>query len=66
MKLKDFVVNQGWAIGFAEVRRAVSAGCVFVNSKQAVSADDTVQQGDTIWYGKHKVAVVKEVPTNEV
>ncbi len=59
MKIKEFVVKQGWAIGFAEVRRTISAKCVYINDKLVKSADEEVYYGDTVWYGKHKVAEVK-------
>ena len=66
MTLKEFIVKQGWAIGFAEVRRAVSAKCVHINDKLAKSADEEVYYGDTIWYGIHKVAMVEESWANEM
>ena len=61
MKLKEFCVQQGWAIGFAEVRRAVSAGSIFINDLKADSADELVTEGDVVKFGKRKEATVEEI-----
>ena len=60
MKVKEFVVKQGWAIGYAEVRRAIASKSVLVNGLPAISAEIRLKPGDKVQFGKHKFATVEE------
>lgn len=57
MTLKEFCIKQGWAIGFAEVRRAISSNAITVNSAVACDADMIMQNGDIVTFGKKREAV---------
>ncbi len=60
MTLKEFIVNSGWAIGYAEVRRAISHGAVLVNFELPKNENITLSIGDVVSYGKKRQAVVDE------
>ena len=57
MKIKEFFIHQGWAIGFAEVRRYLDSGKVFLNGYGLTSVDDNLilHDGDSIQFGKREV-----------
>ena len=57
MTLKEFCVKQGWAIGFAEVRRAISSNAITVNGAVVYDADMIMQNGDIVTFGKRQEAV---------
>lgn len=57
MTLKEFCIKQGWAIGFAEVRRAISSNAITINGAVACDADMNIQNGDIITFGKKRKAV---------
>lgn len=52
ISLKEAMVHGELAIGFAEVRRYVSAGAVYVNGNLATDAEQLVEPGDRIVLGK--------------
>ena len=52
MTLKEFIVNNGWAIGYAEVRRAILHGAVFVNSELPEDENVVLSNGDVVSYGR--------------
>lgn len=61
MKLKEFFVQQRWAIGFAEVRRYILNGKVKVNDVVLTSdnsADLVLHAGDIVQFGKHPAVKV--------
>ena len=58
MKLKEFFVRQGWAVGFAEVRRYCQSGVVKVNGQQIYDAEKELQQGDEVEFGKYRKGIV--------
>lgn len=57
MTLKEFCIKQGWVIGFAEVRRAISSNAITVNGVVAYDADMIMQNGDIVTFGKKREAV---------
>ena len=57
MTLKEFCIEQGWAIGFAEIRRAISSNAITVNGTVAYDADMIMQNGDIVTFGKKREAV---------
>ena len=57
MTLKEFCVKQGWAIGFAEVRLAISSNAITVNGAVVCDADMIMQNGDIVTFGKRREAV---------
>ena len=57
MTLKAFCIEQGWVIGFAEVRRAISSNAITVNGIVAYDADMIMQNGDIVTFGKKREAV---------
>lgn len=57
MTLKEFIVANNWAIGFAEVRRAISHNAILVNSKLPENENVILSNGDVVSYGRKKSAV---------
>ena len=57
--LRDFFIQQGWANGYAEVRRYLDSGKVFVNGYGVTSVDEKIKlhEGDSVKFGKHKKAI---------
>jgi len=55
--IKEFCVAQGWAIGFAEVRRYINSGAITVNGRVATDADMLLKPGDIVKLGKRKEAI---------
>lgn len=59
MKLKEFFVQKGWALGFAEVRRYLSSDKVLLNGEHLSwhDADIELKDGDVIEFGRRKVGI---------
>lgn len=57
--LKNFIINQKWAIGFSEIRFMVSSKAILVNDVEVDSIDHELFTGDVVKYGKHKTAIVE-------
>jgi len=58
MKLKEFFIRQGWAVGFAEVRRYCQSGTVKVNGIQVYDAERELESGDHVQFGKRREGIV--------
>jgi len=59
LSLKQAMVNGGLTKGFADARRYIDAGAVFVNGQMAWGDEDIVFPGDEIMLGKHKIYIVE-------
>lgn len=59
--LKQFCVNSGLALGFAEIRRSCNQGAVLVNENIVTDPDTMLKVGDVVKFGKHREVEVIEV-----
>ena len=57
-RLCNFFIDQGWAIGFAEVRRFCYSNAVKVNGEIVTQWDKTLNKGDFVELGKRRKAIV--------
>ena len=58
MKLKDAMIKLHFAMSFAEVRSAIAGQRLKINGVLAQHADQDVEPGMQIAFGKHRIGAV--------
>ena len=66
MKLKEFLVKEGFAIGYAEVRRLISSECVSVDGGVARNAEWEIVPNSTIRVGNKVVTYEGRATLEEI